>query len=204
MEEVSDDWEEGKLGEYITVKGGATPSTTVMEYWDGKYAWATPKDLPKLDSPMLFNTERRITEKGLAQISSGLLPINTVLLFSRDPIGYVVINKVPVAINQGFIAIICDKLFTTHFMYCWIKRNMELIVGAANGSTFLEISKSVFKDIDVLVPDEKIIKEFDKLVEPIFDKIFLNTLHIHTLEKLRDALLPKLISGEVRVGNSGG
>lgn len=201
VEKASDEWEEGKLGDYITVKGGTTPSTTVMEYWDGMYAWATPKDLSKLDSPMLLNTERRITEKGLAQISSGLLPINTVLLSSRAPIGYVAINKVPVAINQGFIAIVCDKLFTTYFMYCWIKRNMELMVGAANGSTFLEISKSVFKDIAVLVPDEKTIKEFDKLVEPIFDKIFLNTQQIHSLEKLRDALLPKLISGEVKVLN---
>jgi type I restriction enzyme, S subunit len=55
---------------------------------------------------LLLETERRIADAGLAQVSSGLLPEGTVLLSSRAPIGYLAIAEVPVAINQGFIAVL--------------------------------------------------------------------------------------------------
>lgn len=73
----------------MRVVGGSTPSTKETAYWKGgTIHWATPKDLASLSSPVIIDTERRITELGLQQISSGLLPIGTVLLSSRAPIGY--------------------------------------------------------------------------------------------------------------------
>ena len=82
-------WEIKTVGEFVTVVGGSTPSTKELTYWnEGTHCWATPKDLSALTVPVLLNTERRITDAGLAQISSGLLPAGTVLLSSRAPIGY--------------------------------------------------------------------------------------------------------------------
>lgn len=200
VEEAGEDWEVGTLGEIISVKGGTTPSTVKPEYWNGEYNWTSPKDLSNNASIYLFNTERKITKEGLLQIGSGLLPIGTVLLSSRAPIGYLVITEIPVAINQGYIAVICDKIVSNYFMYLWIKKNLDTIISAANGSVFLEISKSTFKELEVIIPPKDKLILFDQEIEPIFQKLKSNTIQIRTLTQLRDTLLPKLMSGEVRVG----
>src|SRR5262245_25404806 len=101
-------WEISRIGKEAKCGGGAAPSTGDAILWNGDLNWATPKDLSSLNSPVLLSTERTISEAGLAKISSGLLPVGTVLLSSRAPVGYVAIAEVPTAINQGFIAIVCD------------------------------------------------------------------------------------------------
>jgi type I restriction enzyme S subunit len=199
VEEAQEDWEECTLDDVITVKGGTTPSTKEPEYWNGNIRWSTPRDLSNHDSVFIFDTERKITEKGLAQIGSGLLPAGTVLLSSRAPIGYLAIPDIPVSINQGYIAIVCDKLVSNYFMYLWCLANMDEIKSAGNGSTFEEISKSNFKALAISAPPKSRLKEFDVVIAPIFEKIRTNQKQIRTLEKLRDTLLPKLMSGEVRV-----
>jgi len=199
VEEAEESWEVGKLNDVISVKGGTTPSTARPEYWNGNLHWTSPRDLSSNHSIFLFNTERKITEKGLEQIGSGLLPIGTVLLSSRAPIGYLVITEIPVAINQGYIAIICDKLVSNYFIYLWTKKNLDTIISAANGSVFLEISKSTFKELDFIIPPREKLKLFDREIEPVFQKIKSNTNQIRTLSQLRDTLLPKLMSSEVQV-----
>ncbi len=198
VEEASEDWKIGRLDDVISVKGGTTPSTTTPEFWNGTINWTSPRDLSNNTSLFLFDTERKITEKGLQQIGSGLLPIGTVLLSSRAPIGYLVITEIPVAINQGYIAIVCDKIVSNSFIYLWIKYNMETIISAANGSVFLEISKSTFKELEIIIPSKEKLKFFDEIIEPLFQKIKTNIVEIKTLTQLRNALLPKLMSGEVR------
>jgi type I restriction enzyme S subunit len=199
VEDADPNWKIGKLGDCISVKGGTTPSTTNPEFWNGTISWTAPRDLSGSNKVFLHETERKITAKGLSQIGSGLLPIGTVLLSSRAPIGYLTISNVPVAINQGYIAVICDCLFSNYYMFFWIKSNMDLIIGAANGSTFLEISKSVFKSLEITISDKNDLNKFNSIVKPIFDKILSNEIQISRLSRLRDSLLPKLISGEVRV-----
>jgi type I restriction enzyme S subunit len=199
IEEAQEDWEEGPLDDVISVKGGTTPSTKEPEYWDGDIHWTSPRDLSNHNSVFLFDTDRKITEKGLAQIGSGLLPIGTVLLSSRAPIGYLAITDIPVAINQGYIAIICDKSISNYFMYLWCKANMKEIKNAGNGSVFQEISKSNFKTLEIQIPLSRILDNFERAISPTFEKIKANQKQIQTLEKLRDTLLPKLMSGEVRV-----
>ncbi len=186
-----------KLGNVISVKGGTTPSTANSDFWNGSFYWTSPRDLSNASSIFLFDTERKITEKGLVQISSGLLPVGTVLLSSRAPIGYLSITDIPVAINQGYIAIICDKLVSNYFMFLWCKANMETIKNAGNGSVFQEISKSSFKDLDINAPSKEDVKQFHETVSPLFEKIKSNSQQIRTLTQLRDTLLPKLMSGEI-------
>ena len=118
---------------------------------------------------------------------------------SRAPIGYLAITDISVAINQGYIAIVCDKLVSNYFMYLWCKANMEAIKNAGNGSTFEEISKSNFKALSIAIPPESILIKFDSTTRPFFEKIRKNQIQVKTLEKLRDNLLPKLMSGEVRI-----
>jgi type I restriction enzyme S subunit len=190
---------ERQLNDVISVKGGTTPSTTNSEFWNGNIHWTSPRDLSNHSSIFLFDTERKISEKGLKEIGSGLLPVGTVLLSSRAPIGYLAITEIPVAINQGYIAIICDKLVSNYFIYLWCKANMFEIENAGNGSVFQEISKSTFRALDFLIPPKEKLKLFDEEVESMFQKIKSNANQIATLTELRDKLLPKLMSGEVRV-----
>jgi type I restriction enzyme S subunit len=180
--------------------GGSTPSTKEPIYWqEGTIPWATPKDLASLSSPVLLKTERSITEAGLQQISSGLLPKGTVLLSSRAPIGYLAIAEMPVAINQGFIAIICNERISNHYVLQWLKQNMSIILGRANGTTFLEICKANFRPIPILLPPSNVLKQFNCTVEGLYQALVNNLAQNHTLSTLRDALLPKLISGQIRV-----
>jgi len=198
IEEAQEDWDECTLADLIAVKGGTTPSTKEPSFWNGDINWTSPRDLSNQQSVFMFDTERKITKKGLAQIGSGLLPVGTLLMSSRAPIGYLAISDIPVAINQGYIAIVCDKSVSNFFMYLWCKVNMEQIKNAGNGSTFEEISKSNFKELSTLKPSIQAITKFDKTVEPVFAKIKTNQKQILSLEKLRDNLLPKLMSGEVK------
>jgi type I restriction enzyme, S subunit len=193
-------WRLSQIGNEVTVVGGATPSTKEAAFWEGgTYYWATPKDLSALTAPVLLSTERQITDAGLGQISSRLLPIDTVLLSSRAPIGYLAITAVPTAINQGFIGLICDQLLPSTFVLFWCQAHMETIIGNANGSTFQEISKGNFRPIPVSVPPESIIEAFTHLVNPLFGRIVENLKEERLLAELRDTLLPRLLSGELRV-----
>ncbi|HCR70457.1 MAG TPA: restriction endonuclease subunit S, partial [Anaerolineae bacterium] len=132
-------------------------------------------------------------------ISSGLLPVGTVLLSSRAPIGYLAITQIPTAINQGFIAIKCTDEVPNYFILNWLKNNMEEIIGRANGTTFLEISKSNFRPMPIFIPSPEKMKEFVNTIEPLYQKIVANLKESRTLASLRDSLLPKLMRGEVRV-----
>jgi type I restriction enzyme S subunit len=193
-------WRESTIGEEVRVVGGSTPSTTKPEFWEGgTHHWATPKDLSNLNSPVLLETDRKITDAGIQQISSGLLPIGTVLLSSRAPIGYLVIAEVPVAVNQGFIGMICDGSLPNHYVRLWTKANKDAIEGRANGTTFMEISKTNFRPLPVIVPPPEVLAEFTKQVEPLHRRVVSNLKESRTLAALRDALLPKLLSGELRV-----
>ena len=147
----------------------------------------------------MLDTDRKITDAGLAKISSGLLPVGTVLLSSRAPIGYLAIAEVPTAINQGFIAMKCNGALPNVFVLFWCRENMDVILGNANGSTFQEISKSNFRPIPVIVSPEFILDAFRELTEPLYRHIVENERESRTLAQLRDTLLPKLISGELRI-----
>ena len=198
--EIPEGWRLSTIGEEVTVCGGSTPSTKEPEFWEGgQHCWATPKDLSTLKFPVLLDTDRKITDAGLAKISSGLLPIGTVLLSSRAPIGYLAITEVPTAINQGFIAMKCDGVLPNVFVLPWCRANMDAIVGNANGSTFQEISKSNFRPLRVVVPSDPVLTSFTSTADPLYRQLAENERESRTLATLRDTLLPKLISGELRI-----
>lgn len=196
-------WEVSAIGDEVRVVGGSTPSTKEPGLWDGGINWATPKDLSNLSSPVLLDTGRTISKAGLAKISSGLLPVGTVLLSSRAPIGYLAIAEVPVAINQGFIGMICDRRMSNAFVWLWTLENMGAITAKANGSTFQEISKGNFRPLPVIMAPDGILRAFDATVKPMYQRIADNERESRTLAQTRDLLLPRLMSGELRVAEAG-
>lgn len=134
-----------------------------------------------------------------SEVGSGLLPKGTVLLSSRAPIGYLAVAEIPVAINQGFIAMTPKAGTSNIFLLLWASVAHEEIVSRANGSTFLEISKANFRPIPVVTPPAQAMLAFEKLARPLHERIVECARESRTLAALRDALLPRLISGELRL-----
>ena len=196
--EVPEGWQVSTIGEEVGVVGGGTPSTKNPEFWEGgEIHWTTPKDLSNLSDKVLLTTNRKITDAGLKKISSGLLPVNTVLMSSRAPVGYLVLAKVPVAVNQGYIAMLCDKQLSPEFVIQWCNSVMDEIKQRSSGTTFAEISKKNFKVIQIVVPTEGIQQSYSEMVSGFYSKITETAMECINLTDIRDSLLPKLLSGEV-------
>jgi type I restriction enzyme S subunit len=193
-------WTSQAVGDVVDCVGGGTPSTKEPKYWvGGTYHWTTPKDFSSLQAPILLDTDRKLTEDGIAKISSGLLPAGTLLLSSRAPVGYLAIAAMPVAINQGFIALKCNERASNFFMLNWCQMNMAEIESRATGTTFAEISKQNFRPIRVVLPTNELMAAFTAKVAPLYAQITANLHQSRTLARLRDVLLPKLLSGEMVV-----
>jgi type I restriction enzyme S subunit len=107
--------------------------------------------------------------------------------------------EVPVAINQGFIAMKPRSGFPSLYLLQWSSAKNAEILSRANGSTFLEISKSNFRTIPAIVPPSAILGAFDRIAGPLHRLIVSSVRESLALAALRDALLPKLISGELRI-----
>ncbi|MFZ2473120.1 MAG: restriction endonuclease subunit S [Methanothrix sp.] len=198
--EIPHGWKAQPIGEMVRVLGGGTPSTMELAYWEGgTHPFCTPKDMSSLKSPVLLYTERYLSNQGVARISSGQLPVGTVLLSSRAPIGYLAISEVRVSINQGIIGMICDRQLSGLYVLYWLQANMDRIIANANGSTFPEISKQSFRPINILVPPTRILERFQLIIEPLYRQLVSNTRQSQALIEIRDALIPRLLSGEIQV-----
>jgi len=197
---VPERWELRAIGDVVTAKGGGTPSTKNPDYWDGgEHCWATPKDMSRLSHPILLNTERRITDAGLNSISSDILPVGTVLMSSRAPVGYLAIAGVPTAINQGFIAMVCDGPLPPTYVFNWAFTSMDAIKAHASGTTFPEISKKNFRPLPVVVPTGNVIRAYQQIADPLYELLTASVKEGERLARTRDYLLPQLLSGSARV-----
>jgi type I restriction enzyme S subunit len=141
------------LSECCEIVSGATPSTTVDEYWDGDICWATPKDLSELDSHYISDTPRKLTQAGLASCAAAVLPPNSVLFSSRAPIGHVAVNTVPMATNQGFKSFVPRKdVLDSKFLFHWLRANRPYLESLGNGATFKEVSKAIVSRVRIPFP----------------------------------------------------
>jgi type I restriction enzyme S subunit len=193
-------WRVTPVGDVVECVGGSTPSTSEADYWvGGEYFWATPKDLSSLSEPFLLDTAKKITADGVQRISSGILPVGTVLLSSRAPVGYVAAACVPVSINQGFIALKSNGLMSSAYLLNWCLSNVQQFKNRASGTTFAEISKAAFRPIPLLVPSEQVARSFSDKAQALYERVVSNMRQSTLLAATRDTLLPKLISGELRI-----
>lgn len=145
-------WDQVAIGEVADIVSGATPKSSVADYWGGDVAWATPTDLSKLKGKHLAHTERMITRKGLSSCAARVLPANSVLFSSRAPIGLVAINTEPMATNQGFKSFVPSDELDASFLFWWLKANRQRLEDLGTGATFKEVSKRVVSEVQIPLP----------------------------------------------------
>lgn len=191
------------FGAYADVYGGATPKTTVPEYWAGDLAWATPTDVTNLSAPYLFETSRTITDKGLQSCTTVMHPAGTIFMTSRATIGAFAVNQIPAAVNQGFIAVRPRQEVDRYFLLEEMRSRVNEFVDNANGSTFLEISRGRFKELPLEVPGLGALENLDLQLSPLHRKAAQLALESSRLSALRNILLPELLSGRIRVPAEG-
>jgi type I restriction enzyme S subunit len=182
------------------ILGGGTPSTDEPSYWeDGTINWFIPTDVTALKGIFLKESSVKISGSGYKNSSAKMFPAYSVMMTSRATIGAVAINTEPATTNQGFITCLPNERFSFAFIYFWILHNKDTFEMLASGSTFLEIIKSVFKEIEIIVPTDEVLKAFDKIVLPLFAKIENLQSQITALRQMRDKLLPRLLSGQIQL-----
>lgn len=199
VEEADEGWEEDSLLELIELVGGGTPKTANAENWDGDIPWLSGGDIASNHKSFIHTAEKSITELGLNNSSAKLLPKYSMVISARGTVGKYCLLAESMAFSQSNYGILPRIDNSYFFTYLLINDVVEELQSSAYGSVFDTITRNTFKDIKVSVPHEAIIKSFEITVTPYFNKILFNIQQIRTLEKLRDTLLPKLMSGEVRV-----
>ena len=199
VEEADEGWEEDSLLELIQLVGGGTPKTSILDYWDGDIPWLAGGDITTNHKSFVNYAEKKITEAGLNNSSAKLLPKYGTVISARGTVGKYCILAEPMAFSQSNYGILPNIKNCFFFTYLLINHVVEELQSSAYGSVFDTITTTTFKENKVPIPTETEIVQFEKSISPYFQKMFMNKYQISTLEKLRDTLLPKLMSGEVRV-----
>ena len=180
------------LGEVV---GGATPSTNNPNHFcDDGIAWISPKDLTSTGLKFIYRGEICISEQAYSSCSTKLMPAGTVLFTSRAPVGTVAIAMNDICTNQGFKSVIPKDNIGTAFVYSFLKENKQLIESHASGTTFMEVSGSVMKNIPAIIPKPDRAKQFTALCDPLFEIQRQNEIEIFKLQDLKHTIISSISS----------
>ena len=197
---VPEEWRVASIADICDTVGGGTPSTKIQSYYEkGDILWVTPTDITRNFSLALLDTEKKITPEGLKNSSAKILPAETILMTSRASVGFFGMCKYEVCTNQGFISCIPKRENLQMYLLFNLESRIEEIRQKAGGSTYLEISKTVFRELKIILPKDEVLAEYQKDGHDIFDEIYCRTEMIKSLVDMRNRLLPKLMSGKVEV-----
>jgi type I restriction enzyme S subunit len=200
IDSIPEGWERKKIGDICETVGGGTPSTNNPEYWnDGNITWVVPTDVTRNKCLALLDSERKITEAGLKNSSAKLVPPDTILMTSRASVGFFALMDKEVCTNQGFICVIPYEENRKMYILYNLMYRVEEIRSHAGGSTYTEISKSRFRNLDILIPSDTLLQQFQEQTYQILQQIRLLNKQIVKLQQARDILLPRLMNGEIAV-----
>ena len=143
-----------KLSDICSIVSGATPKTTVKDYWGGDIKWITPSELND-DSHVIYNTAKHLTEAGFASARLRMFPEGTVLLTTRAPIGKVAIAGEPMCCNQGFKNLVCSDAVNNEYLYRYLKNRSSELQVLGRGATFKELSKKEVAAYEINLPPLK-------------------------------------------------
>lgn len=176
---------EFRIEELAEVVSGGTPSTKNSAYWDGDILWVTPKDLSNSSKKWICSSISTITAEGLKNSAARMLPVNSVLLSSRAPIGYLALAGKPLCTNQGFKSMICNKdIILPEYLYYYLQTKVEDLNNISTGSTFKELSASLLKSYTITIHELALQQHIVDILGSIDAKIENNEKIISNVLKL--------------------
>ncbi len=190
-------WEIGALANIVEIINGGTPRTSVPEYWDGDIPWYTAKDDPSFNGVFAIDTERTISPLGVANSSTRILPARTTIITARGTVGKLACLGVPMAMNQTCYGIRGRDGYPDLFTYWNLRMSIKELTTRTHGTIFDTITRDTFTVATTIIPPTKVAGMFDDLVSPYMEGILANQNASRNLMAQLDALLPKLISGEL-------
>jgi len=199
--EIPTDWGIGTLGDIYKTTSGGTPSRAKMEYYEnGTIGWIKSKEL---NNTFILDTEEKITIEALKNSSAKLLAKHSVLIAMYGAtVGEVGIIAEEFTCNQAICAFLPNENYPYTFIYHFLLQSKQDIIGQAVGSAQQNISQQLLLQYKLVIPPSELVIDFHKIVEPLFEKIKDNIEENKTLKKLRDSLLPKLMSGQIPINVS--
>ena len=197
--EIPAGWRVGPILEHAELLSGGTPRTARADYWGGGVPWASAKDVSQCGESVLLATERTITEVGLRESATQLIPkLATVVVARGATTGRMVLFGREMAMNQTCYALV-SKFGAPLALHCQFGCVVRELVHAAHGSVFDTITTRTFQNSRVILPPPRLLAVFEQRAAPLFDRVIAAIQESRTLAAIRDALLPKLVSGEIRV-----
>ncbi|MBX3680876.1 MAG: restriction endonuclease subunit S [Rhodocyclaceae bacterium] len=195
-------WEMQPLSALFSIVGGGTPKTSMAEYWDGDIPWFSVVDTPAASNVFAVSTEKSVSEAGLNGSSARLVPKGTTIISARGTVGNLAIAGRDMAFNQSCYGLRGAEGVGDYFVYLSAQQMVDQLRSMAHGSVFSTITRQTFERIQRPVPSSAILGAFDRVVTGWFDTVLSCVEESRTLAQLRDTLLPKLISGELRVADA--
>ena len=181
----------------INVLGGGTPKTGNPEFWDGSIPFFTPKDV---GTPYTFKTEKYITESGLKHCNSRLYPQNTTFVTARGTVGKISLAGSPMAMNQSCYAL-ASEIVDPLLVYFYVLKAVTSLKHKASGAVFDAIVTRDFDGEMINILSDTDSESALSIIKPMMEAIHNNSKENMRLSAVRDALLPKLISGEIDVSS---
>lgn len=198
--DIPEQWRVCPFSETIETIGGGTPKTTVSEYWGGDIPWFAVTDAPSDSDIFIIDTDKTITNLGLENSSTKILAEGTTIISARGTVGKVAMAGVPMAMNQSCYGL-RGKNAGPIFTFYSTRNLVGILKRLSHGAVFDTITRDTFSGVTIPVPLKSLCDSFEVAAFPITSKIRSNLISIKTLSKIREALLPKLMKGEVRVRN---
>lgn len=198
--EIPKGWEVSKIGTKLKVILGGTPDRTKKEYWNGDVNWINSG---KVNEFRITEPSEKITKEGLEKSATKLLPKGTVVLaITGATLGQISRLEIDSCANQSVIGILENDVSPSEYLFFWIKKTIDDIIRWQTGGAQQHINKGNVENSFILIPPSKIIKEYLRIARSLFNKIYINCFLSQNLSKIRDSLLPKLMSGKIRVPNN--
>lgn len=195
--EIPKGWKAGTLGDYTQTYLGGTPSRVEPEFWNGDIPWINSG---KANEFRIIEPSEYISKKGLDSSATKLLPLRTtVLAITGATLGQVSLTEIATCANQSIVGVVGTDVLSNEYIYCLVKEHIDVLVNRQTGGAQQHINKNDVNAMTVLLPSQKVVVAFTRDIKSVFDRIAESCFESRTLASLRDTLLPKLISGELRV-----
>lgn len=196
--EIPKGWKAQRYTETVDIIGGGTPKTSVAQYWDGDIPWFSVVDAPSNSDVWVVETAKKVTPEGVNNSSTRILAVGTTIISARGTVGRVALVAVPMAMNQSCYGL-RGKVPSDFYTYYTTRELVVRLQQHAHGSVFDTITRDTLAGVWLASPPTGLIEAFETCVRPGLERMRASILRSRILALLRAALLPKLISGELRV-----